>query len=92
MLSLNLSAGALSELQYADDLVLMSETIEGLMNKFLKWKGACRSKDLKLSFGKLCGSITTDGMSKSKVEQCMVCSLRVKGNSKVFKKFCMQKM
>ena len=28
--------GALSELLYADDLVLMSETIEGLRNKFLK--------------------------------------------------------
>ena len=30
--------GSLSELLYADDLVLMSETIEGLRNKFLKWK------------------------------------------------------
>ena len=27
-----------SELLYADDFVLMSETIEGLRNKFLKWK------------------------------------------------------
>ena len=32
--------GALSELQCADDLVLLSETIEGLRNKFLKWKEA----------------------------------------------------
>ena len=38
MLSLNLPEGALSELMYADDLVLMIETIEGLRNKFLKWK------------------------------------------------------
>ena len=29
---------ALRELLYADDLVLMSETIKGLRNKFLKWK------------------------------------------------------
>ena len=29
--------GALSELLYADDLVLMSETIERLRNKFFKW-------------------------------------------------------
>ena len=29
------SEGALSELLYANDLILMSETIEGLMNKFL---------------------------------------------------------
>ena len=37
MLSLNLPEGALSELLYAYDIVLMSETIEGLRNKFLKW-------------------------------------------------------
>ena len=30
--------GVLSELLYADNLVLMSETIEGLRDKFSKWK------------------------------------------------------
>ena len=40
MLSLNFPEGALCELLYADDLVLMSETIEGLGNKFLKWNEA----------------------------------------------------
>ena len=44
--------GALSELLYADDLVLMSETIEGLRNKFLKWKEAFESKGLKVNLGK----------------------------------------
>ena len=34
MLSLNLPEGALSELLYPDDLVLMSEKIEGLMDMF----------------------------------------------------------
>ena len=29
--------GELGEVMYADDLVLISETIEGLRNKFLKW-------------------------------------------------------
>ena len=33
----------LSELLYADDLVLTSVTIEGLSNKFLKWKEAFMS-------------------------------------------------
>ena len=33
MLSLNLQEGVPSELLYADDLVLMSETIKGLRNK-----------------------------------------------------------
>ena len=35
--------GGLSELLYANDLVLISETIEGLMNKFFKWKEAFES-------------------------------------------------
>ena len=44
MLSLNLLECALSELLYADDLVLMIETIDGLRNKFFKWKEAFESK------------------------------------------------
>ena len=35
---------ALGELLYADDLLLMSETIEGLKNEFLKWKKPFESK------------------------------------------------
>ena len=35
---------ALSELLYANDLVPMSETIEGLWNKFLKWKESFRAR------------------------------------------------
>ena len=77
--------GALSELLYADDLVQMSETIEGLRNKFLKWKKAFESKDLKVNLGKtklmVCGDITKDGLSKSKVDPSGDCSLRVKANS-----------
>ena len=30
--------GLMSEMLYADDLVLMSETMEGLRQKFWKWK------------------------------------------------------
>ena len=44
--------GALSELLYADDLVQLSETIEGLRNKFLKWKEAFESNGLRVNFGK----------------------------------------
>ena len=44
--------GALSELLYADDLVQMSETIEGLRNKFLKWKRAFESKGFNVNLGK----------------------------------------
>ena len=41
--------GALGELLYADDLDLMSETIEGHRNKFLKWKEAFESKGFKIN-------------------------------------------
>ena len=41
---------ALSELLYAGDLILMSEIIEGPMNKFLRWKEAFENKGLKLTF------------------------------------------
>ena len=77
--------GALSELLCADDLVLVSEPIEGLRNEFLKWKEAFESKGLKVNLGKtkvmVCSGITKDGMSKSKVDPCGVCNLRVKDNS-----------
>ena len=38
---------ALCGLLYADDLVLMSETTEGLRDKFIKWKEAFENKGLK---------------------------------------------
>ena len=46
--------GVLSELcaLYADNLVLMSETIEGLTDKLVKWKMAFESKGLKVNLGK----------------------------------------
>ena len=76
MLSLNLPEGALCELQYGDDLVLMSETIERLRNKFLKWKVAFESTCLTANHGKIkamaSGGITKDGMSKSKDGPCGV--------------------
>ena len=42
----------LSESLYADDIVLMSEMIEGLRNKFMKWMDAFVSKSLKITLGK----------------------------------------
>ena len=70
--------GALRELLYADDLVLASEAIKGLRTKFIKWKEAFLSKGLKVNLWKtkvkVCGGITEDGMCKSKVDPCGVCS------------------
>ena len=52
---------------------------------FLKWKKAFESKGLKVNLGKTnvmdSGGITKDGMSKSKVDKCWVCSLREKANN-----------
>ena len=77
--------GALSELLYTDDLVLMSETTEELRNKFLKRKEVFKSKGLKVNLGKTkvmvsCG-IAKNGLTKSEVDPCDVCSFRVMANS-----------
>ena len=73
------------ELLNADDLVLMSETSKGLVNTFLQSMEAFEGKGLKVNLWKskviVCGGITMDGSSKSKVEQCGVCSMSVKANS-----------
>ena len=79
----------LSELLYADDLVLMSETIEGLRNKkWKKWKETFQSKRLKVNIGKIKvmvnGDIIKDGLSKGKVDPCGVSSLREKANSVLY--------
>ena len=77
--------GTRSELLYADDLVLMSEIIKGLTNKFLKWKDAFESKGLNVNLGKtkvmVCDGITKNSISKGKVDLCGVSSLRVKALS-----------
>ena len=76
---------ALSELLFADDLVLMSETIEGHRDSFLKWKEAFECKGMKVNLGKtkvmVSGGITKDNMSKGKVDLSWACSLGEKANS-----------
>ena len=77
--------GVLCELLYADVLVMMSETIDGLRNKFIKWM-AFVSNGLKVNLGKTnvmaSAGITNDGLSKIKVDSCGVCCcLSVKVNS-----------
>ena len=59
--------GELGELLYADDLVLMSEMIKRLRNKFSKWNEAFEGKGLKFNLGKtkvmVISGITQDGLS-----------------------------
>ena len=84
--------GALCELLYTDDLVLTSETIKKHRDKFFEWQEAFESKCFKVDLWKtkvmVCGGITKDGLSKSKIDPCGVCSLRVKANSVLYVQCC----
>ena len=63
----------------------MSEKIDGIKNKFLTWKEAFESNGLKVNLGEtkvmVSSVITKHGLSKSKVDPCVVSSLREKANS-----------
>ena len=52
---------------------------------FLKWKKDFECNGLKVNLGKtkemVCSGVTHDGMSKSHVDPCWVCSLRIKASS-----------
>ena len=82
--------GVLIELLYADDFVLMSVSMKIIRNNLLEWKHSFEDKALKVNLCKtkvmITGGITRDGLSKSKVNSCGVCSLRVMANSF----FCVQ--
>ena len=45
-------AGLLNEILYADDLVLMSESLDDLKEKFQRWRSALEDKGLKVNVGK----------------------------------------
>ena len=67
--------GLMSEILYADDLVLTSKTMEGLREKFWKWKEAFESKGLKVNLGKtkVVVSRAEREVTVSKVEPCGIC-------------------
>ena len=48
----NARDGLLKEFLYADDLVLISEMMKGLKERFLNWKSASDSKGLKVNLEK----------------------------------------
>ena len=75
--------GLMSEMLYADDLVLTSETMDGLREKFWKWKEAFESKGLKVNLGetKVVVSGAEGEVTVSKVDPCGICGKRVMANS-----------
>ena len=74
-----------SQFLYAGDLVPMSETIEGLRNKFIKWKEAFEIRCLCVNLEKtkvvVSAGVTKDGLSNSKVDLCEARIMRVKAIS-----------
>ena len=73
----------ISEILYADDLVLTSKTMKGLMEKFWKWKEAFESKGLEVNLvkRKVVVSGAEGEVTVSKVDPCGICGRRVIANS-----------
>ena len=88
VISENGREGLMNEILYADDLVLMSESIENLKEKFLKWKEAFRSKRLKVNLKKTKAMVSGSKgeVLKSKVDPCAKCDKRVMANSVMWTK------
>ena len=75
--------GLMNEMLYVDDLVLMSEMMEGLREKFWKWKEAFESKEPKVNLEKT--KVVVSGaegeVSESKGDPGGACGKRVMANS-----------
>ena len=71
---------------YKDDLVLMSNFIEGIQKKFANWKDSLESKDLKTNNQKikLMVSGSKGGIRTSKIDLCGVREQRVTKNFMLF--------
>ena len=71
--------GLLNEILYADDLVLMSESLEDLRERFQSWRRALEGKGLKVNVGKttMMVSGTESKITSSKIDSCGVCGKRV---------------
>ena len=79
----NARRDVVTELLYADDLVLVSETMKDLKERFWNWKDALESKGLKVNTRKtkLMVSGCEGELFKSKIDPCGVCGKRVMANS-----------
>ena len=75
--------GLMNEVLYADDLVLMGDSMEELRYKFGRWRESLECKGLKVNNIKTKVMVSgTDGeIQKSKTDPCGVCGRRVMVNS-----------
>ena len=78
----NARRDVVNKLLYADDLVIMSEDMEDLKERFWNWKDALESKGLKVNTRKtkLMVSGSEGELYKSKIDRCEVCGSRVMAN------------
>ena len=79
----NAREGLMKEVLYSDDLVLISETMEDLKERFLKLRSALVSKELKVNLEKtkvmVCKS--EGKVIRSRMDSCGICGKRVTVNS-----------
>ena len=73
----------LKELLYADDLLLMGESLNEIEVKYRKWKEALHGKGLKINVSKTRAMIITGERTKkiAKIDPCTWCGKRVQSNS-----------
>ena len=78
----NARRGVVDELLYADDFVLMSETMEDLKERYWNWKNALESKGLEVNTRKTKAMVSgSEGeLYKSKIDPCGDCGRRVMAN------------
>ena len=71
----NARRGVVNEILYADELVLMSEIMEDLTERFWNWKDALESNGLKINTRKTNVMVSgSEGeLFKNKIDQCGVC-------------------
>ena len=73
----------MKQILYADDLVLMGETMEELKENFDEWREAFESKEMRVNLGKT--KLMVSGMEEealdSKIDSCGVCGTRLKSDS-----------
>ena len=84
----NARSGVVNELLYADDLALMSETMQDLKERFWNWKDILESKGLKVNIRKIKVMVgrSKGELFKSKIDPCGVFGRSVMANSVLFTK------
>ena len=75
--------GLLNEILYADDLVLMSENLEDLRERFQRWRDALESKGLRINIRKtkMMVSGAEGEVVRSRVDPRGICGKRVMSNA-----------